>query len=671
MRAVKLAGIIVGAFIAVVVLAAIAIVIFVNPNDYRSDIERLAKQRTGRDLAIRGTMDLKLFPWIALEIHDVTLGNPRGYSATEPFASIKSANIGVKLLPLLRSRVEVRKVSLDGLQANLVSRSATDNNWKDFGQKEPAESAAPAGRLSATVQGVEISHSGLSYRDEEKHTLSRITNLEAHLGAIGSDSPVDTRAALDYETEKGPVGHIEINGSLKVPASGPIEARNLKLQVLLRKEGRAVPVAVNVPSMVVDIRGQTLSETRIDASYDGIPLQATAAGTKLFGERDVHGTLTLPDTRAVPKPLGHVSASARYALGKNDVRLSAIDAHLDDSHITGTAGIDDLEKLAMRFDLTVDRIDLDRYLPPAEVSSGAAGAKAGAGAGANAMRAAPKKSPPVKLPLETLRTLFAQGTLKVGQARVHGLALTDLSLPVAASGGLLRLAPTSARLYGGGYNGSLQLDARPATATLALDQHLHNVDLGAVALALFKTSRIIGHGDADAKLNSSGNTDDALIAGLSGKVQMNVRDGAYSGIDLWYEIRAARALLSGQIPPARAGPARTAFRTLAASAVLDHGVARNDDLKVDADYLKVTGKGTVNFVTKAVDYKLTTQLTQIPPAGAGDDMRDLKSVQIPVSLSGTLDDMKVRPDLQGILKSRLQDEVKKRLGDKLKGLFNR
>jgi len=271
--------------------------------------------------------------------------------------------------------------------------------------------------------------------------------------------------------------------------------------------------------------------------------------------------------------------------------------------------------------------------------------------------------------LDTLRTLFARGTLNVGQAKVHGLLLTDLSLPLNAAGGLARIAPTSARLYGGSYNGNLQLDARPAIATLALDQHLKNVDLGAVAQALFRTNRILGHGDADVKLTSSGNTDDALIAGLTGKVQMNVRDGAYNGVDLWYEIRAARALLSGQVPAGRAGPARTAFKTLAASAVLDHGIARNDDLKADADYLKVTGKGTVNLINKAIDYKLTTQLTQIPPAGSGDDMNDLRSVQIPVTLTGTLDDMKVRPDLQGILKSRLQNEVKKRLGDKLKGLF--
>src|SRR5438045_2549828 len=142
MRALKLAGIIVGALIALVVLGAIALIIFVDPNDYRSDIERVAKQRTGRDLTIGGKMDLKLFPWIALEIHDGTLGNPRGYNAREPFITVKAASIGVKLLPLLRSRLEVRQVSFDGLQANLISRGAADNNWKDFGQstaETPAE----------------------------------------------------------------------------------------------------------------------------------------------------------------------------------------------------------------------------------------------------------------------------------------------------------------------------------------------------------------------------------------------------------------------------------------------------------------------------------------------------------------------------------------------------
>ena len=137
MRAVKIAGIVVGALVGLIVLAMVAIVVLVDPNDYRDDIAKLVQQKTGRPLEIRGKLGLKLFPWIALEVNDVRLGNPPGYGS-DPFLTVTSANVGVKLLPLLHKQVEVRRVSIDGLSVTLVSRSAGQNNWKDFSEsKEP------------------------------------------------------------------------------------------------------------------------------------------------------------------------------------------------------------------------------------------------------------------------------------------------------------------------------------------------------------------------------------------------------------------------------------------------------------------------------------------------------------------------------------------------------
>src|SRR5215470_12205415 len=130
MRALKIAGIVVGAVVGLVVIGIVAILLIVDPNDYRDDIAKLVQQKTGRPLEIRGKLGLKLFPWIALEVNDVRLGNPPGYG-NEPFLSVTSASVGVKLLPLLHKQVEVRRVSVDGLSVTLVSRSAEQNNWKD------------------------------------------------------------------------------------------------------------------------------------------------------------------------------------------------------------------------------------------------------------------------------------------------------------------------------------------------------------------------------------------------------------------------------------------------------------------------------------------------------------------------------------------------------------
>ena len=146
MRALKIAGIVIGALVGLVVIGIVAILLIVDPNDYRDDIAKLVQEKTGRPLEIRGKLDLKIFPWLALNIHDVTLGNPPAYGK-EPFLTVQTASVGVKLMPLLHKQVQVSRVAVEGLSVTLVSRSDDDNNWKDLGEsqeKEPAPSTGPA-----------------------------------------------------------------------------------------------------------------------------------------------------------------------------------------------------------------------------------------------------------------------------------------------------------------------------------------------------------------------------------------------------------------------------------------------------------------------------------------------------------------------------------------------
>ncbi|MEJ0037573.1 MAG: AsmA-like C-terminal region-containing protein [Gammaproteobacteria bacterium] len=146
-------------------------------------------------------------------------------------------------------------------------------------------------------------------------------------------------------------------------------------------------------------------------------------------------------------------------------------------------------------------------------------------------------------------------------------------------------------------------------------------------------------------------------------------------------MRRAVALFKRQELPARpAGEPKTAFNALAGSALVDKGVLRNDDLLVDMSYIRAKGKGTLALESQAVDYRLVTEIYKLPEGDA--NLSDLKAAEIPVTITGTLADMKVRPDVEGYLKSRLKKEVdkkvdekkeelRKKLGDKLKGLLGR
>ena len=694
MRALKIIGIVVGGLIGLVVLAAVAILLLVDPNDYRDDIEKLAQQHTGRPLQIRGDLGLKLFPWIALEVNDVTLGNPPAYGA-EPFLTVKSAKVGVKLLPLLHKEVEVRKVSVDGLSVTLISRSDDENNWKDLGgsEEEQPEPETPSG-TKATIAGVDVTHATLIYRDEAKKSVTRLSGLEIHTGALGGSDPVDADVKFDYD-EGGParVAHIETKARILMPpGSSRIEVQELDAKAdwfgspdpAQKADAKPLALAVSAPSLVLDTKAETLAPAALDIKVGDLPVKLTAQGEKLFGAYVINGKLEVPKTSpralmksfdieapvtADPKALSSFELRSAYQLTEKQLQLSSLELALDETTVKGRFGIEDLEAMAMRFDLDVNAIDLDRYLAPEPPEQ----------KGAGSAPASVKAAPPTDLPIEMLRGLNMKGQLRVGRAKVADLPFTEVRLPLEAKQGLTHLGPTQAKMFGGTYDGDIVLDARPARATLSMNEHVRSIDIGALLKAGFETTRVVGRGNANARLTAAGNTDAAMFESLAGKIDFDVKDGAVTGMDLWFELRRAVALFKRLPAPTRpAGEPKTAFNAMSGSATIDGGVLRNDDLLVDMSYIRAKGKGSLALGSQAVDYRLVTEVYKLPE---GDEsMGDLKAAEIPVTITGTLADMKVRPDVEGYLKARFKKEVdrkvdekkeelRKKLGDKLKGLL--
>jgi AsmA protein len=694
MRPLKIIGIVIGALVAVLVLAAVAILVLVDPNDYRDDIEQLVQRETGRTLQIGGELDLKLFPWLALGVRDLKLGNPPGYG-NDPFLTVREASVGVKLFPLLNKRLEVSRVAVDGLDVRLISRGEEANNWKDLSDSEDKKEETGGESQTATVAGVDVTNSTLVYTDEAEKSVTRLTKLEVHTGALGSGKPVDASMKFDYDDGgAAPVAKIDLKAVVQLPEdSAKLDVTRLQAsgewigspeEDSAKREPASAPIPfqIEVPALSVDLDAETLAPATIDARFADLPVKITARGEKLFGDYVLSGNVlvdtvsprkVLPSlgvelpTTADPAALSSLSYKSDFRLTEKQLQLPALELALDETQVRGNAAIEDLEAMALRFDLSVNAINVDRYLEP-EPKDGEASPKAA-------------DQPPTDLPVDALRELNARGNLRVGKATLSGLEFADVRLPLDANGGRVHLGPTQARLFGGGYNGDMVLDARPAQARLSLNEKVRGIDIGALMKATFDTDRVVGRGDANAVLTGTGNTDAAILKSLAGKLDFNVKEGAIAGVDVWYELRRAVALFKRTAQPVRpAGAPKTAFKALQGSATLDKGLLRNDDLVADMEYLKANGKGSLDIGAGTIDYRLVAQVYKLPPEGEGAELADLKAAEIPITITGPLADMKIRPDVEGLAKARLKqevkekkeelkEEVKKKLGDKLKGLF--
>jgi AsmA protein len=415
-----------------------------------------------------------------------------------------------------------------------------------------------------------------------------------------------------------------------------------------------IRVTLTVPSIELDMVAQTLSVASFDMDAAGAHVTGSVAGTKIVDALALKGSVqlaplavrdflprvgvTAPVTRD-PKALAQLAVAGNFTYGGNAAHLQDLNVTLDDTHLKGSAAVTDLDTDALEFALAVDRIDVDRYLPPADQPAAAP--------------VSPEPNAPPARPID------AHGTLTVGSVHVSVLDLTSVAVTLVDKDKVLRLFPLKAAVDGGQYTGDVTLDSRGAVPVLSMDEHLTGVDVGKLVAAGSKKIHVSGHGNVNIKATAHGAAADAIEKTLNGHFDLNVVDGAVEGIDLDYALGQAEALIRRQAPPDTQNTKRTKFDALKMSAELAGGVATTKDLTIVSPVLKVAGQGSANLPTQAIDFAIVAN-TQ----GAAGNL------QIPVKVTGTLTSPTVRPDIEALAKGQLKQKAQDLIKDKLKGLFH-
>jgi len=678
MRALRLVGIVLGGVVALIILLLLAVRLFVNPNDYKDRIAREVKTSAGRELTLSGDIKLSVFPWIALELGPASLGNPPGFS-TQPFAAVQHVAVRVKLLPLLHKELQIGRIEIDGLDLRLQKNASGEGNWQNFGgnnAKPEQQSSSGTGSLP-DLAGVEIKNSRFSFQD----MVADHVNLE--LGHVTAGTPIPVKLKLDLTTGAG-AKPMSLNAELEAtldPARKQYRIAPFEIDGSLTpaKSSTALPWKFAVPQLNVDLAAQTLSAPAFTAQLASAQLGGSLEGTKIVDAPAFKGTFKLdplslrelmgklgmtPPVTRDPNVLAKLAASGTFAYGNNAAAANGLNIQLDDTRLTGKLAVTNLETKATHFNLALDRINLDRYRPPEEKNPKPAAPPAPAPGKAGAQSSDP------------LKTLNLNGTLTINTATASNLTLTQMLVTIAAKDGLTHIAPVRAKLYGGDYSGDITIDDREATPTLKIDQSMTNIDVAPLLKDFAKTQRMSGRGTVTTNLTTHSLGGDALMRTLNGRVTANLDNGAIEGVDLWFEINRAVALIQKQGMPSGQSSGRTKFDVFKVSADLTNGVATTKDLTINSQNLRVAGQGTANLVNDAINYQVkATVLKEAPTAGAapGKTLAD-----IPLNITGTLTSPTVRPDLEQLAKARVQqeldkhkDELQQKLTDKLKGLFGK
>src|ERR1700720_3995881 len=119
----------IGGVVALLLIAVAIGVRSVGVNEFTRPLQQRVKDATGRDLTIRGGIDLKLGLTPSLVIDDVSLGNA-SWGKQPQMVTAKKIEAEIALLPLLRKRFEIVRFKLVEPTIALETDAGGKGNWE-------------------------------------------------------------------------------------------------------------------------------------------------------------------------------------------------------------------------------------------------------------------------------------------------------------------------------------------------------------------------------------------------------------------------------------------------------------------------------------------------------------------------------------------------------------
>ncbi len=352
-------------------------------------------------------------------------------------------------------------------------------------------------------------------------------------------------------------------------------------------------------------------------------------------------------------------------------------AKLDESTLQAKLNVAGFAQPSINFDVALDRLNADRYLP-AKSASGGSGSGAGGAGGGKAAADAP-------IDLSALKTLALNGQLRVGELVVSKVKVEKLQAGIRAAGGKLEVNPLSANLYGGTLAGTVSATAAGAAGAdapnrFAVRQMLGGVNIGPLLRDLADKDVLEGKGNVSVDVQAAGATVGAVKRALEGTASLSLKDGAIKGINLAESFRKVKSALGAKTQEQGAAKGeKTDFSELSASFVIRGGVAHNEDLSAKSPFFRLGGVGDIDIGGDKMDYLAKAAIVNTAGGQGAKDLGDLRGLTIPVRVSGPFDALKYRIDLGAAateavkqqVQEKVQEKVKEQVQDRLKGLLRR
>ncbi|MGR9100727.1 MAG: AsmA family protein, partial [Gammaproteobacteria bacterium] len=125
---------------------------------------------------------------------------------------------------------------------------------------------------------------------------------------------------------------------------------------------------------------------------------------------------------------------------------------------------------------------------------------------------------------------------------------------------------------------------------------------------------------------------------------------------------------------------QTDYKEITATASVNNGLIKNDDLLAKTTSLNVKGKGTADLVSEKLNYNLNAQ--KIKKAATGTESEKTKDIPVAIRIGGTFSKPSYKLDLESVViekqkekieekKQEIIDKIDKKLGPGASDLFKK
>ncbi|WP_105902385.1 AsmA family protein [Vibrio gangliei] len=667
--------------IAAIVIAILALVLFVNPNQFKPLIIEQAKAQTGFDLVIDGDISWSFFPHLGFSIGQTQVLNPSKDFKQQQVVKFDEAALDVSVLPLLESQLNIGNVTLSGADIfiqklkdgrsnlDIVKKSAEQQAAQDseqLAQTENGEPVTPAAesRWKVNLAGITVNNAKLVMLDDSVGSNLTLSDVNFSLSEFSFDEWSNAEFNITGQNNQQ---HFSAAGKTEFKVSQDLadyQLRNTDVQAKFKDPSTDIQNATlkldtfqfdTANNMAVTVKGK-VADMNLDIKQSATLAVNKAITLVKLNNMTVSGKV---DGKALPlNPLNiEMASDVSFDLSKQylDVvlkKLAANDLQFDGSAQVSLAS--SIPKIV--FDIHSPEINVDNLLKQMEGDAKSAAGNTTSSESGKAAATTAKATTEIEPDLSATKDLDVTGKVTIDKLTASNAKMQNVQTQFKVNRGVIDLQKFAANLYQGSVLANAKIDARQTTPTYSVHKEIKGVQVQPMLTDVAQLDFIAGTGNITADLNGKSLIVDKAKQNLAGVVKINFADGALYGVNVAHEVRSVQAIFKGQKAAADTTK-KTDFSALTATLNLSKGVMKTDNLAVKSPLLRVLGNGQANYVNETVDFLVKASIVGTLKGQEGKETEELKNITLPIRIKGSWAEPKIVPDFNAALDDQTKQKV--------------